>query len=456
MASPAVPVRSSTPRTKQQPLTDKQKTALLGRKPYERFKADGYSITPIALFAYADRFREGGAQILAVQWIMFEQFRRDKPPAWVKVSTRALSRLTNAAYTAKAFDLALEDAATRGLVEREKRGREWWYRVFPESWGAIDPVEKTPKLLLMPEPEASEPDADEPEAVEAEAAEPDAAEPVLVASGKVSKARVMSLRIEAAGVPEPVDVGLQFRVRNDLGVPFACKPRFDGKTFLCVVSKAPQKGEEKANDCEVQFHNVSGSTQRNQRLTETALVLKGLWKDIPELASEPLDKVLVTRVADALGEAPASELANYAPKHIAAMRRKRKPILPGLMVFFATACATKWREAEADRAAAERFEAAKQTRAEHRRVAADFDVSSDSTVWPEIRAAIADEVSPIVFANWFERTRGSRVENGILYVEVPDEATATFLSEEHGALMDETAAAVSHRAIREVRIEVAL
>jgi hypothetical protein len=66
--------------------------------------------------------------------------------------TAAIRLAAKSRYGRKAFELAADDAAERGLIERSKLGRCWRMKVVPEDWHSVADYVPPPEppLILIP------------------------------------------------------------------------------------------------------------------------------------------------------------------------------------------------------------------------------------------------------------------------------------------------------------------
>ncbi len=59
-----------------------------------------------------------------------------------------------------------------------------------------------------------------------------------------------------------------------------------------------------------------------------------------------------------------------------------------------------------------------------------------STAWDQIKALLAEQLTPQEFENWLQRTAQVSLDNGSLLVQVPDPVTKDFLEQEYGGQID--------------------
>jgi len=62
--------------------------------------------------------------------------------------------------------------------------------------------------------------------------------------------------------------------------------------------------------------------------------------------------------------------------------------------------------------------------------------AATSTAWDQIKALLAEQLTPQEFENWLQRTSQVSLTNGSLMVQVPDPVTKDFLEQEYGGQID--------------------
>ncbi len=62
--------------------------------------------------------------------------------------------------------------------------------------------------------------------------------------------------------------------------------------------------------------------------------------------------------------------------------------------------------------------------------------AATSTAWDQIKALLAEQLTPQEFENWLQRTAQISLDNGSLMVQVPDPVTKDFLEQEYGGQID--------------------
>jgi hypothetical protein len=324
--------------TKKSSLTPGERARLEAMKPQERFGRNGYSMMPHAYFTVLGRKCSGWAQHFAIGYIMDRTFGAPNNPDWAKISLATLARLTG--LTSQAFSLALEDAVSRGLVERKEAGTGWLYRTWPESW--ISAAEYKPQERIAATEDAATEDAATEDAATEDAA---TATSVSCESGRSAKPIVLSIQIKDVAAPVP----LKFQARNEAGLPLVFSTSTKGGTVRFVVSRGELKGEGKANSYQVQLIVPPSPDSKNQRLSE----LRAFVKDILDAEwNKRLDEPFFTRLAAALGpDAPIDHFRVHTSRELAGMKAKRKTTTSGLLDYFAQQVRAKWDDGAAERRA---------------------------------------------------------------------------------------------------------
>jgi hypothetical protein len=289
------------------PLSDRERGRLEDMKPADRFGKSGYAMVPHAYFTVLLRKVSGLAQYHAIGYIIDRTFGAVGNPTWAKISGPQMARLSG--MTAKAYTLVLDDAVSRGLIERKEDGRGFMYRAWPEAWTAIDDYELTAA--------ADEP-ADEVEEEEAAAPAPPAppsnSAEMTVANGKNGKPIVLSIAIK--DMPNPVDLKLQ--TRNESGLPLVFRTAISdsGQVNLTVLS-----GETKAKTIGSPLPIAAVGFEKNQRFTAFAAFINGqCLKHFPKVP----DPALMKRIVAAAGDASLDEFSKVVTARVAKLGRNHR------------------------------------------------------------------------------------------------------------------------------------
>lgn len=259
--------------------------------PHKRFGEHGYTMTPHSYWTILPRKVSGMAQFLAIGYIMDRTFGAPGNPTWAKISGPQLARISG--MTAKAFSLVLDDAVTRGLVERKEDGRGFQYRAWPEAWTSVADYVIEAK-----------PDEPEEPAIGAESEAPIGSplptqrEDMAIATGK---SKPIEFRIALKGVPDPID--LKLPIRNDSGLALVFRTTISeaGKPSLTVLS-----GEPKPAAIGSALPIADNLFDKKQRVTDfTAYINAVALRHFPTVP----DPALMKRIIAAAGSATVNEFA---------------------------------------------------------------------------------------------------------------------------------------------------
>jgi hypothetical protein len=131
-------------------LGEDEKRRLQTLSPSNRFAKDGgYAMVPHRILNIQCKV-SGHAQLILIQAIIHATFGAPNNPEWALMKLTSLAAKSR--YGRKAFELAADDAAKRGLIERCKHGRCWFMKVVPEDWDSVAdyvPPHEPPLILIQ-------------------------------------------------------------------------------------------------------------------------------------------------------------------------------------------------------------------------------------------------------------------------------------------------------------------
>lgn len=267
--------------------------------PQERFGKAGYTMTPHSYWTILPKKVSGMAQFHAIGYIMDRTFGAKGNPTWATISCTQLARISG--MSAKAFSLVLDDAVSRGLLERKEDGRGFAYRAWPEAWAAIADYE--PAVVEKEAPAEPETAA---AAELAETSAPANSSEVTVEAGKSARPIILSIAIKDS--PSPVDLKLQ--TRNETGLPLVFRTAISatGQVNLTVLS-----GEGKANRPGSALHSPALAFDKNQQLTAYKSYLNVIC--VKRFGKAP-DPAFVSRVVKAAGSATIDQFTGIVEERL--------------------------------------------------------------------------------------------------------------------------------------------
>jgi hypothetical protein len=127
-------------------LSIEAKARLQALTPSQRFEKGGYAIVTHRIQRIHNKV-SGHAQMILIEEIIHETFGKKGNPEWAQISLRGLAEKSR--YGRKAYQLALDDAVDRGLVERKKGGKFWYVKTVPEDWDSVPDYVSAPPPELM-------------------------------------------------------------------------------------------------------------------------------------------------------------------------------------------------------------------------------------------------------------------------------------------------------------------
>ena len=137
------PAQAKEPKALPALLTEERVAELEAMKPTDRFAQigmGGWTPTPNCLLEHHDKFSGHVQSILAQEIARWTWGHERGAHDWALIKFPPLAKKSG--YTAKAFELALNDAFDRGLIRRKKEGRHWLCKIVPEDLKSVKPYDR--------------------------------------------------------------------------------------------------------------------------------------------------------------------------------------------------------------------------------------------------------------------------------------------------------------------------
>lgn len=286
----------------------------------------------------------GGAQLTVLGYLMARTWGDKRSLTWACVPISDIVRETKFATTT--VEEALADLVARGLVVARKNGGITYARgEKPDGWekkkgGAIDyrvDVAFWAKAAKCADEELNDPEPADEE--DEDKAEEDAAAPGERVALQPRQIRSVNLKVS----PDAPLLRMTCQNRARTPIAFSARTSF-GSIRLTLLDAAAEDPKIPAP-----VGRISCNQQKTQDRVSRFNGTSGAKGDLDAVASllrsqfgKPRDEALAALVLAKIPTAPVAEFQEFATAQIDRMRRKRKPVEPGILVALGAQFETDW------------------------------------------------------------------------------------------------------------------